>query len=66
MGFLKSWQPQLLSVLRIMSGLLFWSTAAPNCFIFHIAMFDGKLMPIVMAAGVIELAGGALVTIGRP
>lgn len=64
MEFLQRWQPQLQSVLRIMSGLLFLEHGTSKLLHFpHIAMFD-HLMPILWVAGVIELVGGALVAIG--
>jgi putative oxidoreductase len=65
MGFLGKWQPQLLSVLRIMSGLLFLEHGTMKLLHFpHDKMFDGSLPPIIMVAGAIELIGGALVTVG--
>lgn len=65
MEFLANWQAPLLSVLRVMSGLLFLEHGTAKLFHFpHVAMFDGKLPVVLMAAGVIELVGGALVTIG--
>jgi putative oxidoreductase len=65
MGFLDRWQPQLLSVLRIVSGLLFLEHGTSKLLHFpHVAMFDGKLPLIIMIAGAIELVGGALVTVG--
>jgi putative oxidoreductase len=66
MNFLEKWQPQLLSVLRIMSGLLFLEHGTSKLLHFpHIAMFDDlKIASLLGAAGVIELVGGALVTIG--
>ena len=66
MGFLDKWQPQLLSVLRIVSGLLFLEHGTSKLLHFpHVAMFDGKLPVLIMVAGAIELVGGALVT-ARP
>lgn len=65
MGFLDKWQPQLLGVLRIVSGLLFLEHGTSKLLHFpHVAMFDGKLPPLIMIAGAIELVGGALVTVG--
>jgi putative oxidoreductase len=65
MGFLSTRQPQLLSVLRIVTGLLFLEHGTAKLLHFpHIAMFDGKLPPLILAAGAIELVGGALVTVG--
>jgi putative oxidoreductase len=66
MGFLEKWQPQLLSVLRIMAGLLFLEHGMAKLLHFpHVAMLDNvKLMSLAGVTGVIELVGGALVTIG--
>ena len=66
MGFLRNWQGQLLSVLRIMSGLLFLEHGSAKLLHFpHVAMFDhGQLFSMIGLAGTIELVGGALVTIG--
>jgi putative oxidoreductase len=65
MTFLAKWEPQLLSVLRIVAGLLFLEHGMSKLFHFpHVAMFDGPLPPLIMVAGAIELIGGFLVTIG--
>jgi len=65
MGFLANLQPQLLSILRIMSGLLFLEHGSAKLLHFpHIAMFDGKPSTMILVAGTIELVGGALVTVG--
>ena len=64
MTFLSRYQPQLLSVLRIVAGLLFLEHGTSKLLGFpHNAMFD-HLIPILMVAGVIELVGGTLITIG--
>src|SRR5580704_1284294 len=66
MGFLEKWQAQLLSVLRFVSGLLFFEHGCSKLLHFpHVAMFDNiKVGSIIWIAGVIELVGGALVTVG--
>ena len=64
MGFLDKWQPQLLSVLRIVSGLLFLEHGTSKLFQFPSAAMGAHLPPLIMAAGIIELVGGALVTLG--
>src|SRR5579863_3254362 len=66
MGFLGRWQPQLLSVLRIVSGLLFLEHGMSKLLHFpHVAMFDDlKIVSLMGVAGAIELVGGALVTVG--
>lgn len=64
MTFLDKYQPQMLSVLRIVAGLLFFEHGCSKLLGFpHVAMFD-HLPPLLIAAGVIELVGGALITLG--
>lgn len=64
MQFLEKYQPQLLSVLRIVTGLLFLQYGTAKLFHFpHVAMFD-HMPPILYVAGTIELAGGILLTLG--
>jgi putative oxidoreductase len=54
----------LLSVLRIVAGLLFLEHGTSKLLGFpHVAMFD-HLSPLLMAAGIIELVGGALIELG--
>lgn len=66
MGFLEKWQPQLLSALRIVAGVLFLEHGMSKLLHFpHVAMFDDlKIVSLLGLAGIIELVGGALVTIG--
>lgn len=61
-----SWAPRLLSVLRIVSGLLFMQHGSAKLFHFpHVSMFDGMSMLSLMGvAGVLELVGGALLAVG--
>jgi putative oxidoreductase len=64
MTFLSKYQPQLLSVLRIVAGLLFLEHGCSKLLHFpYNPMFD-HLPPILMAAGAIELIGGALIVLG--
>ena len=61
-----SWAPRLLSVLRVMSGLLFMQHGTAKLLgIPQMAMF-AKLQPFTLSwfAGVLELVGGALLVIG--
>lgn len=66
MSFLAKWQPQLLSVLRIVASLLFVEHGTVKLFHFpHVAMFDNlKIASLLGIAGIIELVGGVLATIG--
>jgi len=64
---LDKYRPQMLSILRIMVGLLFLSSGIQKCFAFPVAMpaaANITLFSMIGAAGCIELIGGALVTVG--
>lgn len=62
---LERFSAQLLSILRIMAGLLFLEHGTAKLFhIPHVAAFDGPLPPMLLAAGVIELVGGFLISVG--
>ena len=67
MGFLDSYAPQIKSILRIVTGLLFFSVGLAKIAHFpNIAMFaDARpFVGIEGWAGMIELVGGALVSVG--
>src|SRR5262245_42953894 len=61
-----TWSPRLLSVLRIMTALLFLQHGTAKFFGFpHVAYFDNlQFVSLLGAAGVLELVGGALMLIG--
>ncbi|MBL8908754.1 MAG: DoxX family protein [Rhizobiales bacterium] len=62
----ESWSGPLLSILRIMTGLLFLAHGTAKHFGFpHIAMFDGlQTFSLGGIAGFLELFGGTLIIIG--
>jgi putative oxidoreductase len=63
--WLSRWQPQLLALLRIATGLLFLEHATQKFFAFPAPFpMPGPLPPMLIAAGVIELVAGILVTLG--
>jgi len=63
--WLSRWQPQLLALLRIFTGLLFLEHATQKFFAFPAPFpMPGPLPAILIAAGVIEFTAGVLVTIG--
>jgi putative oxidoreductase len=65
-SFLSPWQPQLLALLRIVTGYLFLLHGTAKLLHWpHVAMFD-KLDPFTLIgfAGVLELVGGFLILIG--
>ena len=59
-----SWTSKLLSVLRIVAGLGFMQHGTSKFFGFPPFPMEGPLPPMVLAAGTIELVGGALLVIG--
>ena len=67
MGILNhQWSERMLSVLRIIVGLLFIEHGLAKLLGFpHVAMFDKlQLVSLLGLAGVIELVGGVLLTLG--
>jgi len=62
--WLQRWQPQLLAILRIVTGLLFLEHGMMKLFHFPAAQMPGPLPTLLVVAAVIELVAGALVTIG--
>jgi putative oxidoreductase len=66
MGFLNRYSPQILGVLRIVVGLLFLEHGMAKLLHFPVVpMFaNGPLSPMLLASGIVELAGGALVALG--
>lgn len=64
MGFLEKYRPQLLSVLRVVIGLLFLQYGMAKIFhIPYVAMF-AHVPPIIVVAGAMELVGGVLLIVG--
>ena len=66
MGFLSKYSPQILGILRIVVGLLFLEHGMAKLVHFPLVpMFaNGPLPPMLLASGIIELVGGALVALG--
>jgi putative oxidoreductase len=63
--WLSRWQPQILGLLRIVTGLLFLEHGLSKFFGFPVPFpMPGPLPPLLVAAGVIECAAGVLVTLG--
>ena len=68
-NFLAPWSSQILSLLRIMTGLLFFSHGSAKYLQFpHVATFDPmqpiQPMSLIGVAGILELVGGALIVVG--
>jgi putative oxidoreductase len=65
MKFLRPWRPQLLSVLRIMTGLLILQHGTGKYLNFPVGpMNNASPMTPGGAAGLIELVGGILIILG--
>ena len=62
--WLSRWQPQLLALLRIVTGLLFLEHGLSKFFGFPVPFPVHPLPPLLMAAGAIEVIAGLLVTVG--
>jgi putative oxidoreductase len=62
--WLSRWQPQLLAILRIVTGLLFLEHATSKFLAFPVPFPVHPLPPLLVAAGTIELLAGILVTLG--
>jgi len=65
MNRFASWAPMVLSILRIVAALLFMEHGLMKIFGFPAPMpGGGELPPLIMAAGWIEIIGGALLALG--
>jgi putative oxidoreductase len=64
--FTTEWQPRLLSLLRIVTALLFLQHGTAKLFgIPHVPRFDNlELVSLLGLAGVLELVGGILLLLG--
>jgi putative oxidoreductase len=65
-AFCQTWSPRLLSVLRIMTALMFLQHGTAKYLGFpKVAAFDNlQFMSLLGASGVLELVGGLLILIG--
>lgn len=64
MTFLDRYSPQLLSILRIVAGLLLLEHGTAKLLGFPPNTMFQHLSPLLVTAGVIELVGGALIVLG--
>jgi putative oxidoreductase len=62
----QAWSPRILSVLRIMTGLLFLQHGTAKLLGFpYIASFDNlQLASLLGVSGILELVGGVLIVVG--
>ena len=61
---LSAYAPRALAILRIVAGLLFVEHATSKFFAFPVPFPMQPLPPMLMAAGVVELVAGTLITLG--
>jgi putative oxidoreductase len=61
---LSAWAPQLLSVLRIITGLTLFQFGVAKIFKFPVLPYFADLPPLIVAAGLLELVLGALLLVG--
>ena len=64
LNFLQPWSPQLLGLLRIVSGLLFIQHGTAKLFGVPTSMGEIPLASLYGVAGIIEVVGGVLFIIG--
>ncbi len=62
--FLAPYRPQLLSVLRIITGLLLFQYGVAKLFKFPVLPYFANIPPLIVAAGTLELVLGALLILG--
>jgi putative oxidoreductase len=58
------WEPRVLSILRIMAGLLFMEHGMAKLFGFPSAAMHPPFLTLLWFAGILECFGGALVALG--
>lgn len=65
-NFIQTYSPAILSLLRIITGLIFIQHATAKLFAFpHLAEFDNlKLLSFFGMVGLFELIGGAFIVLG--
>jgi putative oxidoreductase len=64
MDFLTRYSSQILGITRIIVGLLFLEHGLMKLVGFPAPMGTGALPPLMLAGGIIEVVGGALVALG--
>ena len=60
----NEWEPRVLSIVRIMVGLLFMEHGTAKLLGFPTAAMAPAMFSLLWFAGVIEMVGGALVAVG--
>ncbi|MBN9584925.1 MAG: LuxR family transcriptional regulator [Afipia sp. 62-7] len=62
--FLEPYRPQLLSLLRIVTGLLLFQYGVAKLFKFPVLPYFANIPPLIVTAGTLELILGALLILG--
>ncbi len=60
----NEWEPRVLSIVRIVAGLIFMEHGLAKLFGFPSSAMRPGMFELYWFAGIIELVGGALVTVG--
>jgi putative oxidoreductase len=61
---LAGWEPTVLSIFRIMTGLLLFQYGVAKILKFPVVPYFVNIPPLITTAGAIELVGGALLILG--
>jgi putative oxidoreductase len=61
---LAGWEPTVLSIFRIMTGLLLFQYGVAKILKFPVVPYFANIPPLITTAGAIELVGGALLILG--
>ena len=61
---LAGFEPMVLSIFRIMTGLLLFQYGVAKLLKFPVLPYFANIPPLITTAGVLELVGGALLVIG--
>ncbi|MEW6642493.1 MAG: DoxX family protein [Pseudomonadota bacterium] len=60
----EEWRPQLLSLLRFITGLLLFQYGVAKIFKFPVLPYFASIPPLITVAGLLELVLGALLLLG--
>lgn len=62
--FLAPWAPHIRSILRILAAATFFTHGTMKLFGWPSSMGDGALPTMMLVAGILEVVGGLLLTVG--
>ena len=61
---LAGWEPMVLSIFRIVTGLLLFQYGVAKLLKFPVLPYFANIPPLITTAGALELVGGALLILG--